>query len=434
MGSRKNLVIGILAALFLAAIFLLSQFSKPQVGELERDSPRAKQAVLLPEGSQTFQVVSADGVWPKFVEATIDPLDVKPGQIQKMRVVLNDDVEITEVVAEIETDKGMNKVPLRRTGQSAVSQADLLQKKYFIKDGRLILLDGKNNKEVALTKSAEAASLQKFVYEGQWLVRDTHEKTYQTVFVAKDASGRSERLVMAWTDPCTPPSSGDWVIGSSQTCGTGATEGAEGGNVSFSSATCGGVNPKCTLTVLSGATLAWNPGYSISLFGGGVPTGILVLESGAGLKQGYLCVQDADSDGYYPNATVSVGQTSTCADVGATYGRRLTLGAGDCYDANASAKPGQTAYFTANRGDGSFDYNCDGVETKSPSLVVDSCTITGLGNAKCDVPSSSCDENSSPNTTACGSSLLVRRCNPINCTPPDEGWTCPLEGDTTSCL
>jgi len=32
----------------------------------------------------------------------------------------------------------------------------------------------------------------------------------------------------------------------------------------------------------------------------------------------------------------------------------------DCYDGNANAHPGQTAYFTVDRGDGSFDYDCNG--------------------------------------------------------------------------
>ncbi len=36
----------------------------------------------------------------------------------------------------------------------------------------------------------------------------------------------------------------------------------------------------------------------------------------------------------------------------------------DCYDSNALAYPGQTTPFTIDRGDGSFDYNCDGVEEK----------------------------------------------------------------------
>lgn len=36
----------------------------------------------------------------------------------------------------------------------------------------------------------------------------------------------------------------------------------------------------------------------------------------------------------------------------------------DCYDSNASANPGATSWFTNNRGDGSFDYNCDSNQAK----------------------------------------------------------------------
>jgi hypothetical protein len=37
----------------------------------------------------------------------------------------------------------------------------------------------------------------------------------------------------------------------------------------------------------------------------------------------------------------------------------------DCRDGSPDTHPGQTAFFTAHRGDGSFDYNCDGVEERS---------------------------------------------------------------------
>ncbi len=36
-------------------------------------------------------------------------------------------------------------------------------------------------------------------------------------------------------------------------------------------------------------------------------------------------------------------------------------GIGDCYDANANAYPGAVTYYNIHRGDGSFDYNCNGV-------------------------------------------------------------------------
>lgn len=64
--------------------------------------------------------------------------------------------------------------------------------------------------------------------------------------------------------------------------------------------------------------------------------------------------RDADGDGYGdPAATVTA-----CLEPPGYVTR-----AGDCYDGNADAKPGQTATFDAHRGDGSFDYDCDGAET-----------------------------------------------------------------------
>ena len=65
--------------------------------------------------------------------------------------------------------------------------------------------------------------------------------------------------------------------------------------------------------------------------------------------------QDADGDGY-GNPSVT---TQACSQP-AGYVSNNT----DCYDSNANAHPGQTGYFGTNRGDGSFDYNCDGsIET-----------------------------------------------------------------------
>ena len=64
--------------------------------------------------------------------------------------------------------------------------------------------------------------------------------------------------------------------------------------------------------------------------------------------------EDADGDGF-GNEAVYV-----CApDPSSGY----TTRAGDCYDQNDDAFPGQTLQFSAHRGDGSFDYNCDGVES-----------------------------------------------------------------------
>lgn len=52
----------------------------------------------------------------------------------------------------------------------------------------------------------------------------------------------------------------------------------------------------------------------------------------------------------------------------------------DCYDRNREARPGQTAYFNNHRGDGSFDYDCDGKELLQRDQVAGGCqAITRLG-------------------------------------------------------
>lgn len=42
---------------------------------------------------------------------------------------------------------------------------------------------------------------------------------------------------------------------------------------------------------------------------------------------------------------------------------------GDCYDGNANAHPGQTASFAVDRGDGSFDYDCNGAGTPDVTVI-----------------------------------------------------------------
>ncbi len=68
--------------------------------------------------------------------------------------------------------------------------------------------------------------------------------------------------------------------------------------------------------------------------------------AGAECGSGF-CYVDNDNDRYAPSSG-----TATCRASSQIAGT-------DCYDSNGSAFPGQTSYFTSNRGDGSFDYNCD---------------------------------------------------------------------------
>ncbi|MBT9554874.1 MAG: thrombospondin type 3 repeat-containing protein [Myxococcales bacterium] len=54
----------------------------------------------------------------------------------------------------------------------------------------------------------------------------------------------------------------------------------------------------------------------------------------------------------------------------------------DCYDGNKYAKPGNGAWYVSQRGDGSFDYDCDGNETRRHTLPGGNCsTILGFCSA-----------------------------------------------------
>ncbi len=71
----------------------------------------------------------------------------------------------------------------------------------------------------------------------------------------------------------------------------------------------------------------------------------------------YTYYYDYDGDGY---GSASASGSCLCAPDGyytASYNS-------DCYDYNSSASPAQTFYQSSQRGDGSFDWNCDGVESK----------------------------------------------------------------------
>lgn len=178
-------------------------------------------------------------------------------------------------------------------------------------------------------------------WEGEWQVKDTHDTFYHTIFVARDAADRENSITIAWSDACGIPISGNWTT--TANCTISSTDGVDNGNVTIQ-----------TYTLTLNAAFARNPGRSVS-----INSGSIVIGSSGQLREAYLYMADSDSDGYPANSTQYTGSAS---------GRRrrsvLTSYTTDCYDSNSNAKPGQSSYFTTHRGDGSFDYNCDGSQTK----------------------------------------------------------------------
>jgi hypothetical protein len=66
-------------------------------------------------------------------------------------------------------------------------------------------------------------------------------------------------------------------------------------------------------------------------------------------------------------AIVTTTTTTTlppCPDADSDGFLDATCGGFDCYDNNPLANPAQTGYFTVDRGDGSFDYDCSGAEER----------------------------------------------------------------------
>ncbi len=87
-------------------------------------------------------------------------------------------------------------------------------------------------------------------------------------------------------------------------------------------------------------------------------------EAGALGCQGYY--HDADNDGY------GIGSSQClCAPSGPV---RATQ-SGDCFDSNGYARPGQSSWFPAHRGDNNWDYNCDGQQTRRWTQTSGSCAF-----------------------------------------------------------
>lgn len=96
--------------------------------------------------------------------------------------------------------------------------------------------------------------------------------------------------------------------------------------------------------------------------------------------------RDYDDDGY--------GDPANSQCLSSPTGLYTSTNANDCYDYNADAKPGQTEFFSDNRGDGSYDYDCDGTEERRYYVA-----------GSCQVVSSGCDYSpgwSNGNVPSCG--------------------------------
>lgn len=205
-----------------------------------------------------FSVSSGEERGIKFWSGKIDPLKVFPGDTQNMRIVVSSNRAIASVEASIETDSGRQLVNLSQVG------------------------------------SEEENDIVKEVWEGSWLVNDTSVRDYETIFTATDAAGNTKDLTLAWSDPCLVegdkelPYSGNRAI--VESCSISSTYGLDSGNLTIPA----GVQVTVVGASGSTATMAFNPGNSLTLQSGAV----LTIGNDAQMKKAYLWVKDADGDGY----------------------------------------------------------------------------------------------------------------------------------------
>lgn len=346
MMQRFKVLLHVAAVMVLVALIVVpvSQqlFSKPSGSQPVANSANTKKP-KIPTGLQIYQVAQAAEVWPKILQTTIDPPDVHVGMTQKLEVVVQSKDPIVSVVAKITTDTGVDELPLTYAEQVATGDSD---QRIQVGTNNQLILPG-TPEFAAISKARADQAYPKSRYRGTWLVHSTHDTTYHTTFVVKDQSGAQSEVTMAWTDACGIPAGGDFTL--SSPCTISAADGVDNGNVT--------INNSLTLN----ANFAFNSGKTFT-----VGSGSISVCSGCEIKKTNIWVVDADGDTY-------AGAAMTLADNNPGGGTRRYLSSGttDCYDSNANAYPGQWQYFTAQRGDGSFDYDCDGNDI--PEYDVASC-------------------------------------------------------------
>jgi hypothetical protein len=130
------------------------------------------------------------------------------------------------------------------------------------------------------------------------------------------------------------------------------------------------------------------------------------------------CYRDSDGDSWGDKSDTNK-QCATCT--GGYVANSL-----DCYDRNKLAHPPDSQeqpYQDKDRGDGSFDYDCDGKITKNPFLFWDTCT-SRVGNY-CAIPSQSASTADLP----CGTIIPDYYCRTEN-----NNGTCVARNEPVRCL
>lgn len=291
---------------------------------------------------------SADG--PTISKIVFAPYDVKPGDTQNLYAIAADSGGVSSLTASIQTDKGVETVPLKLVQGSATSG----------------------------------------VWQGSWTVRDTKAGYYPATFAVASINGATRSTSAVFMDSvfsllfggvaeasfgaeqCTIPVTSTWTW-SGGTCNVSSSDAVVGGNIVINTAS---TSPSILTIAAGGVTFGFPNGNSITIcatncsitIGAGsqiVKTGISV---GGVTYSAY--VEDKDGDKYWDaQAVTSTNPYGAGGFLRASSTQLGLVGGGDCYDVSGGAgatstHPGQSIFFTTANGGGSFDYNCDGASTQ----------------------------------------------------------------------
>ncbi|MBU6500759.1 MAG: hypothetical protein KGJ89_04945 [Patescibacteria group bacterium] len=376
------------------------------VNKQPASEPVAANKPIIPSGDQIFSVAQAANIYPKFIQVEVNPSDARPGDVQKLRAVIEDPYPIKSVHAETQLDTKNISVPLTLSGPASAS--DVLPQKYAV-DGndQLVILDKAVNPIATVPVGvALAASGQPETYVGEWTVENTHVTTYRTKFIAEDTNGNINFVTLAWTDSCAGINQGvDSTISSN--CTVSGTDGLDGGNLTVTNA---------TISIGSSGNFYFNPGKSITMGASGVMT----IANGGYFAKAYLYYTDADGDTYAPNTTIS---TSSASTVAAKVRLSLASAGTDCLDSSAQAYPGAGYQTVSNAGlaEGGWDYDCSnsGSATEQYTIVNGACITCVLNGSNCAVSTAGADGWEQSTAPACGATgnyvSNYGNCGPLSC-------------------
>lgn len=272
-------------------------------------------------GSTTYTVESNSGIYPQFKNVVIDPLDVQIGNVQILTTTVYSPNGVVNVTTTTQLDNEILNFNLVKTSESSGTSTWTIN----------------------------------------WTVYDTHEEVYRTTFFATDGTGNQNNVTLTWTDACSFTHNGESRI--SIPCTVNSLEGGDASDI---------VVDGVGLTLGSGGNLVFTPGYSVSKPGSGS-----IIKSGGSIQKGYLYYYDADSDGSRDSGSY-IFNTSATGNLTVVRAKDSTTVV-DCYPSNENAYPGQTAYFIVDRGDGSYDYNCDENQDQETSYGSSTCTVGPVG-------------------------------------------------------